>query len=164
MCLHMIMVETEAVVDGLVCYKHGNETNLRCYSCGKPICGKCSKVTPVGYRCLDCIRDAESVFYDATPMHYLISVGAALFLGAVAGFIMSLIGFWIVAIFLGSGAGTFIGNMAFRLNGRHRGRYLAYAVSGAVLLSGAPFLLAGNFLGVGIYLALAVSACYYQLR
>ena len=65
--------------EGLVCYRHGNATNLRCYSCGKPICGKCSKVTPVGYRCLDCIRDAESVFFDANLLHYLISFVTAAF-------------------------------------------------------------------------------------
>ena len=96
-------------------------------------------------------------------MHYLISIGVGLFLGATAAFLMSIIGIWFIAIFLGSGAGTIIGNLAFRLNGRHRGRYLAVAVAGAVAISGAPFLFA-NLLGVGIYLALAVPACYYQLR
>ncbi|MCA9983633.1 MAG: hypothetical protein KDE59_05040 [Anaerolineales bacterium] len=155
-----------AAAENLVCYKHGNPTNLRCYSCGKPICGKCSKVTPVGYRCLDCIRDAESVFFDANPIHYLVSMVTAGFLGAAAAFLMSVIGgLWFLAFFLGPAAGTFIGNLAFRLNGRHRGRYLPYLVAGALLISGLPFLLLrGNLIGVGIYLFMAVPACYYQLR
>ena len=76
---------------------------------------------------------------------------------------MANIGFWFLAFFVGPAAGTFIGNLAFRFNGRHRGRYLSHLVAGALIVSALPFLFL-NLIGVGIYLFMAVPACYYQLR
>ena len=48
-----LLAEDETVY----CSYHPNvETGLRCNKCGKPICVKCARRTPVGYRCPDCIR------------------------------------------------------------------------------------------------------------
>ena len=39
----------------LTCTFHPNvETQLRCNRCNKPICIKCAKHTPTGYRCPEC--------------------------------------------------------------------------------------------------------------
>ncbi len=44
-----------------VCYRHPQvETGLRCNRCNRPICPRCARQTPVGYRCPDCIGQVQS--------------------------------------------------------------------------------------------------------
>lgn len=48
----------------LHCYRHPEiETGLRCNRCEKPICAKCAKRTPVGFRCPDCIFEVHDRYY-----------------------------------------------------------------------------------------------------
>ena len=64
--------EIEAVT---VCYRHPDvETSLRCNRCGKPICTKCAELTPVGYRCPDCVRQQQDKFYTGGNLDYVIAV------------------------------------------------------------------------------------------
>jgi hypothetical protein len=164
----------------LVCYRHpGRETGLRCYSCERPICIKCAKRTPVGYRCPECIREAEGVFYTANVVDYLLAGVVTLILGLIAGYIVNFVGFFV--IFIGPAAGSLIGRLAFRVARRHHGRWLPHLVAGMVALGGLlprvlPLflgLLMGQVslagLGFGliwplIYVFLATGAAYYQVK
>src|SRR4030043_252957 len=47
----------------LTCANHPNrETSLRCKRCNKPICASCAVLTPVGYRCRECVRGQQATF------------------------------------------------------------------------------------------------------
>ena len=170
----------DADEEPLVCYRHpGRETGLRCYSCERPICIKCAKRTPVGYRCPECIREAEGVFYTAGVLDYLLAASVSLILGVIAGFIVGFIGFFV--IFIGPAAGSLIGRIAFRAARRRRGRWLPHLVAGIVAIGGllprvGPLVLAVVFgqasvasLGFGLiwpllYVFLATGAAYYQVK
>lgn len=50
-----------------VCYRHpGEETNVSCSSCGRPICPRCMTSTPVGMRCPECAGQRTQVRTAAT--------------------------------------------------------------------------------------------------
>ncbi|MCA9969363.1 MAG: hypothetical protein KC425_04060 [Anaerolineales bacterium] len=165
-----------------VCYRHPNrETALRCYTCGKPICSQCAVKTPVGYRCPDCIREAEEAFFNAKAVDYLIAPLVSLPISLLAGFLLLQLGggfFFILIIFFVAGlVGGFIGRTAKAAVGRRRGRYLPHVVAVTVVLGGLlpalPALL-GLFMGSmgavvgllvpGIYTFIASSAAFYQMK
>ena len=164
--------DDEAVA--LFCTNHpSRETHLRCNRCGKPICSSCANPTPVGYRCPECIREQEDVYFSATAIDYMLVVLVALPLSLVAGWLATRLGFW--SIFLAAFAGTLIGRVSFRAARRRRGRWMPQLASACVVIGGVlpalPFLLAiffGHFslqlLFTGIYIVLASGATYYQMR
>jgi hypothetical protein len=166
------------------CINHPEtETYLKCNRCGRPVCIKCVQRTPVGYRCKECLGEQRAGYYTATSFDYVIAGAIALILGAVGGFVMSLIGgFWLIAIFAGPIAGGIISEVIRRIISKRRGRYLALVATvgvavgtlalvglGAlqVLMAGRPELIANiafRNLGLWIYVALACSTTYARLR
>ena len=82
----------------LYCANHPNrETSLRCNRCEKPICSACAVLTPVGYRCKECIRGQQSGFDTALlrdyPIAFIIAtVGVSLGVG-ILGYLWYWIGF-----------------------------------------------------------------------
>jgi hypothetical protein len=165
--------ELEYVAEVMYCANHpGRQTHLRCNRCGKPICTSCAKRTPVGYRCPECIREQEDVFYTARPLDYFITVLIALPLSIIAGYIAPLIGFFV--IFLAAGVGTLIGRLVLWAIGRRRGRWIPLMV-GVLVVTGAavPYLLAFldgtivlslRLLWSGVYIVMASGAAYFQMR
>jgi hypothetical protein len=158
----------------LYCANHPNrETHLRCNKCGKPICSSCAQPTPVGYRCPECIREHEDIFYTAKPLDYVVAVLVALPLSLIGGILAPRLGFFV--IFLGAIFGSLIGRIVFRAVGRRRGRGLPQLVSGIVvagaLLPVFLILLAGGLnlnlirlIWPIIYMVTASGAAYYQMR
>lgn len=42
------------------CYRHPNrETFVKCQRCGRPICGECQTLAPVGVHCPECVHEAR---------------------------------------------------------------------------------------------------------
>lgn len=170
----VVTTSTSDMAEALVCANHpGRQTHLRCNRCGKPICSSCANPTPVGYRCPECIREQEDVYFTATPIDYVIAVLVALPLSLVAGWLATLLGFW--SIFLAAFAGTLIGRVSFRAARRRRGRWMPYVVAACVIIGGvlpALPLVLGIFFGqfslrllfTGIYIVMATGATYYQMR
>lgn len=161
----------------LVCYRHPNRsTSLRCYTCGKPICTQCAVKTPVGYRCPTCVRELENTLYEATPRDYLLVPVVIFPLSLIIGYLIIRFGgggfFLLFFMFFIAGAiGSWIGRVGHRVAGRRRGRYLPYiaaaCVALGVLIPAGIFFLIGfspGLLGSGIYLFIAPSAAYYQMR
>ena len=166
----------------LACYRHPDRyTALRCYSCGRPICSRCAVKTPVGYRCPDCIREAEAVFFTARPLDYLLAALVSLPLSVLAGYLVTLFGrgffFIIIIFFIGGAIGGLIAGVASRVAGRRRGRYLPHVVAASVILGAfvpaLPALLAilfGNVAALasllipGIYAFVAASAAFYRMK
>jgi hypothetical protein len=166
--------------EALYCANHPNvETLLRCNRCGKPICTRCAVLTDVGYRCKECIRSHQNIYFNATTWDNPIAFGvgfAVAALGApIVGMLIGRFGFLglIVAFFIGSGAGSLLAQIIRKAVGRRRGRYLPlFALLGIIL-----GVLAGNlifllFLGVFplfslpmlLFAGLAIAAAYPQLR
>ena len=162
-----VVEETEV----LFCANHPTrQTHLRCNKCGKPICSSCAQPTPVGYRCPQCIREQQDIYYTATPLDYLLVILVTVPLSLLGGWLAMRIGFF--TIFLGAGAGTLIGRIAFRVAGRRRGRGMPQLVVAIVVIGGIlpalPLLIFGgiNFqlLWSGVYIFTATGAAYYQMR
>jgi hypothetical protein len=162
----------------LYCYRHPDvQTGLRCNRCNKPICPKCARRTPVGFRCPDCIREQEEKFYSGGNLDYGIAVVIALPLSLIAAglftFILGGFGFFIILIslFVAPAVAGFIAEAVRWGVGRRRSRYLAHVVAACLILGTAPFLLiilfAGNFyslLGPGIFVFLGTATVLARLR
>jgi hypothetical protein len=160
------------------CYRHPTvETGLRCNRCGKPICPKCARRTPVGFRCPDCIREQEDKFYTGRNLDYVIAAVIAFPLSLIAAalftFILNGFGFFmiLIAFFVAPAAGGIIAEAVRWGVGKRRSRYLRYIVVGSIILAGAPFLLlmllGGNLYGLigpGMFVFLASSTVLARLR
>ncbi|MCI0399023.1 MAG: hypothetical protein L0332_25585 [Chloroflexi bacterium] len=166
----------EPVEEVLYCINHPNRvTNLRCNRCGRPVCSRCVKLTPVGYRCKTCIREQEEVFFSAGILQYVIAAAATLPMALIGGALAGLVGF--LSFFVAAAVGSVIGRVIFRLVGRRRGRWLPHLVAAVVVIGGllpvTDNLLAVLFgqpeaalslVWVGIYVAIAPAAAYYQMK
>ncbi len=167
----------------LYCSFHPHvETRLRCSKCGAPICPRCAVQTPVGFRCPQCVRSQQAVFYTATSLDYVIAAVVGLVASIVAAFIMGRVGIFL-ALFLGPLAGGAIAEVARWATGRRRGRWMWLVVSGCIVAGALvaafyPFLfflftprplaslpLSMLFrLDLIIYVALAIGTAYARLR
>jgi hypothetical protein len=175
-----LSLDTEAGPE-MVCYRHPKrETSLRCYSCERYICSQCAIKTPVGYRCPVCVREAEDVFFNANALDYVVAPIVALPLSVMAGFLVLSLGsgflMILIIFFLAGLIGGFIGRAAKWAVGRRRGRYLAHIVAACVamgvIIPGLDMVVRVIFsdlsffvlLGPGIYLFIAVSAAFYNMK
>ncbi len=163
--------ETAAESFELFCYRHPKqETSLRCYSCGQPICSSCAVKTPVGYRCPTCIREAEAVFFTATPLDYLLAPLVAIPLSLIAGYAAFRFGggyfFLFLMLFIGGAVGRLIGQVTRRVIGRRRGRYMPHLVAATIVIGVlVPVLIFQTItISAGIYLFVASSAAFYQMK
>jgi hypothetical protein len=169
-------VETGEIV---YCVNHPDvETTLRCNRCGRAVCLKCVKLTDVGYRCKDCIREQQDAFFNAAGVDYVVVAVVSFLLAAVAGPIMSvLFGLFgpffgiIIAVFLGPAVGGAAATLIRRTVGRRRGRYMGVVAVIAIILGvtvgtfAAMFFGRGpNLIALGVFLFLALSTIYAALR
>ncbi len=157
------------------CFYHPSvETTLRCNRCSKPICTRCAVSTPVGYRCKECIREQQEVFYSALWYDYVLAAVVTVPLAAVASLIIFGIG-WLT-IFVAPFVGGIIAEAVRLVTRKRRGRWLPLVVSLALVTGALPVVASGiirslvgpSFLGNTIwqvvFLALAVSSAYYRTR
>jgi hypothetical protein len=128
----------------LVCANHPNrETTLRCNRCEKPICAQCAILTPVGYRCKDCVRGQQKVFDNSTAIDLPVAAIVSFITIGLATAVLDFLGFWglFVAPVIGGGIAEVV-RWAVR---RRRSRRLPWAA------------VAGGTAGILVYLA-------YQMR
>ncbi len=126
-----------------VCYRHPEtETALHCNRCDKPICAKCARRTPTGYRCPDCIKELGKVFVTARWYDYLTGFATAAFLSVIASLLFGLVSgfggffllFFIVAI--GAGAGSLIAEAVRVVIGKRRAKSLFITAAAGVVVGG----------------------------
>ena len=126
------------------CVNHPQtETVLRCNKCGKPVCIKCVQLTPVGYRCKECIGVQRRGYYNATPFDYIIAAVVGVVLSIAAGIVMSFItgaaGLFfgaLIGIFAGPAAGGVVAEAIRAGVQKRRGRYLGLIAALAMVLGG----------------------------
>ncbi|MBN1991519.1 MAG: hypothetical protein JW953_02365 [Anaerolineae bacterium] len=160
------------------CYRHPNvETGLRCNRCNRPICPKCARRTPVGFRCPDCIREQENKFYTGGNTDYLIAAAISFPLSLIAAGLFTFIlgGFWIwwtllIGFFVAPAVAGFIAEAVRWGVRRRRSRYLGRVVAGCLILATLPFGLfsllggGGGLIAAGLFLFLGTTTVLARLR
>jgi hypothetical protein len=160
------------------CYRHPQvETALRCNRCNKPICPKCARRTPVGFRCPDCIREQENKYYSGGNVDYLIAAVIAFPLSLIAAglftFLLSRLWFFwsiMVSFFVAPAVAGFIAEAVRWGVGRRRSRYLGRIVAACLILATLPFLLfsllggGGGAIAPAIFLFLGTTTVLARLR
>jgi len=139
------------------------ETTLRCGKCGKPICPKCLVQTPVGSRCRDCAGLYKLPTYRVSTAYYLraagASLGTAIVLGAVWGFISKFLSFGIFTLFIAAGIGWVIGELTGLAANRKRGLWLAVIGGiGVAVCWAVYFLIFNHSFGGGLGLAISIAS------
>ncbi len=150
-----------------VCAVHPTvETTLRCNKCGRYMCARCSVLTPVGYRCKQCVHQQQDAYFTATQVDYLVAAAASFVLSLPISYIVPRL-FLFGVIILSLPAGGLIAEIVFRATGRRRGRYVWVAVT-AGIVAGAiaanfPLLQAMTERGAADALGLGVPLIYVVL-
>jgi MFS family permease len=139
----------------------------------------------VGFRCKQCIKGQQAVFYSATSLDYLIAVVIGLVASTIAAFIISAVGIFF-AFFLAPAAGGIIAKIVRWATGRRRGRRMWLVVSACIVvgalvaafgsmlpllfvpearmaLLAAPFALIFR-IDLILYIVLAIGVVYARLR
>jgi hypothetical protein len=158
----------EAIAAGqpLVCIDHPHrETTLRCNHCDAPICPECAVRTPVGFRCKECVKAQQAVFYNAEWYDYVVAALITLALSTPAAVIASWIG-WFFALIVSTFIGGLIGGVVHRAIGRRRGKWIWLTVAVCIVLGAFFVWLArpGAILPIGIYAGMATVAAMGILR
>jgi hypothetical protein len=148
-----------ANTERLFCTVHPTvETTLRCNKCGRPMCVKCARRTPVGYRCRECVRGQQQVFYTAHSLDLVLQGIVSLILGSIGAVLVGLIGGslgiigWLIAFGGGSAAGALIADVAHRVAGRRRGRYSWLVVAGGIVIGSVAVALIPMLAGLLFYM------------
>jgi len=129
-----------AASDTLYCANHPQtETSLRCNKCNKLICTRCAVLTPVGYRCRECVRGQQQVFETAVWYDYITAPVAAAILGGILGALLLVLG-WFV-IFLAPVAGGLVAEIVRAIVRRRRGRNLFLVAAAGYVLGCLPLFL-----------------------
>ncbi len=168
--------EPAAAGEPMFCANHPDtETYLRCNKCGKPICLKCAVLTEVGYRCKECIREQQNVFYNAMTrdnwIAFAVAAGITLVAWPIVAWLFRMTGFfgWIIAALIGSGAGASLAQIIRNSVGRRRGRYIRhFTLAGIIvgLLASGLITSFSSFFTLGglLFAILAIAAAYQTLR
>lgn len=100
----------------------GRPATLRCNRCERPICAKCAVLTPVGYRCKECVRGQQKIFETAQWYDFAIAFVVSAVASALGSLVVSFVGFFIFFIAPSIGVGT--AEVVRRAVRRRRSRYL----------------------------------------
>lgn len=137
----------------LHCANHPTrETILRCNRCEKPICIQCAVLTEVGYRCKECVRGQQNVFYNGGRSDLLIGGAVALVLGGILGAaayaLLGIFGFFslILAFLVGPAAGGLVAEAIRRALRKRRARGMKWLAASLFILG----VLAAGMILVGV--------------
>jgi len=103
-------------------YHPGRPATLRCNRCDRPICAKCAVLTPVGYRCKECVRGQQKIFETARWYDFAIAFVVSAVAAALGSLVVSFVGFFVFFIAPSIGVGT--AEIVRRAVRHRRSRYL----------------------------------------
>lgn len=158
-------------------------TSLHCNRCGLPICTQCAVLTPVGYRCKECVREQQKIYETAIWYDFMIAAVLAGVCVGVGSILAGLIGFFVILV------APIVGSLAARAiqaairHRRSRYLWLTAAIGGLIGclpliffygltlilsgLSGNSTVLPGLLLSLiwpGVYVVLAIGVLSAELR
>jgi len=118
------------------CARHKNtRTRLRCGSCEKPICPKCTQYGPTGARCADCLSLRSSHMYQVSALGALAAFGVAFGAGVVGSILLSVLGgFSFLALLYAPAIGPTLGRFIVRASGGKRGTKVAVVAAAGFLV------------------------------
>jgi len=163
----------------LYCYNHPDKpTALRCNRCEKPICARCARPTPTGYRCPDCLRNQQKVFDTSQWYDYFLASITAIFLSFIGSRIVPSLGFF--TLFITPIAGVIIAEVVRAIIRRRRSKRLFQITAIATAVGSLPLLiistlpavlylseggvwLLGSLLWHGVYTFTVTTTVYYRL-
>ena len=152
------------------------ETLLRCNKCGRPICMACAVRTPVGYRCTECVRAQQNIYFNALGRDNIVALVVGFILTLIAapivGFLLGSIGIFgfIIAFIAGSGAGTLLAQVIRWAVGNRRGRTLPHFALAGIILGASPWVVLFLLTGGGalpmmlLFTGLVAASAFPQLR
>ena len=117
------------------------ETGLRCNQCTRLMCAGCAVSTPVGYRCQQCVRQREDIFFNADAIYYAKLFGVCAGLGVLGAFVANLVGWWLIVILIAMAGGSITSEAALRVTRGQRGRYAAQAAAAGVVVGAVIMML-----------------------
>ena len=180
-------IKSAPPADGLpYCAVHPDrETSLRCNKCGRRMCTECAVLTPVGYRCRECVRGHRERFLKASRADDAIVFVVCLLLAGLMLAVEKLLPIPLIfLLLLGLPAGGLVAEVAFRAVGRRRSRYLGEIAAAGAALGALIGIVAGIAITTGgripslevllpviirdwpslIFAAMIVGAVYVRLR
>jgi hypothetical protein len=151
------------------CYRHPErETGLHCTQCGRPICGECATMTPVGQLCPDDRRARRPSNYQVSAGDVIVAGLVAFFATAVVAFLLGLfrLGFFgiIIMFMLGPVIAEFIVRVVDRVTKLKRGRPMQITVGTAMVLATLPLVLLTQNILLLLFLIVGVSTAVARLR
>ncbi len=147
----------------LYCTVHPTvETSLRCNKCGRPMCPRCAVLTPVGYRCKECVRGQQNTFYNSQTLDPVIQLAISSVLSLIATGLVSLLAFggffaWLIAFWAGSGFGALVADLCHRAVGKRRGKNSYLAVAAGIIVGGLVTVAVPWMIAIGSMIALSGS-------
>ncbi len=162
----------------LYCTNHPTTpTSLRCNNCEKPICPRCAVLTPIGYRCRECLREQQKKFDTAEWYDYILAFISGVvisFIGSIlVNFLVQFLGFWIILVFIAIGtfSGLVITEAIRYVTRRRRSNRLFQIAAASVIVGCLPILFYNlaffnlwSLIWTGAYAFTAASAVYARLR
>lgn len=146
--------------DGIIYCDRANcpgSTGLRCYRTGVPICPKCSKRTEMGYLSVDAAKEQADKFFNIETTDYVLAGIIAFMMALGIGFfVVSILRFFIFAIFAGVFAGGAVSEAVQRTIKFKRGRYTGRVVGAGIIIA-TGVLLMFNPLSAAIYGVIATT-------
>jgi hypothetical protein len=134
-------------------YVASGETSLRCAKCARPLMVKDAKRTPTGYVCPNFVRGRVATFYNAGPLHYVVTGVVGLLAGLGIGIALQLvssvpfIGLWIMLI-AGPAMGGVVADLIRRAVRKSRGQYTWLVAAITIAIGAAVFVLPPVLLGL----------------
>jgi len=117
----------------LTCANHPDrETGLRCNRCGKPICSECAVLTPVGYRCRQCVRQQQQQFETANPLDFVLVALVGVVGGGIGSLLLGFFNLW--GLFIAPVIGGVIADAAQRVTRPRRSRMMPWIAAGGIIV------------------------------
>jgi hypothetical protein len=121
----------------LTCAIHPDrETTLRCNRCEKAICTECAVLTPVGYRCKECVREQQASFETALTVDLILAGIIPAFGVAIAIELLRFLGFW--GLLLAPVAGGGLAELVLRTARGRRSQHLPVIAAAGGLVGMLP--------------------------
>lgn len=119
--------------------EQSEDTVLRCNRCNTPLTPKNAVLTPIGYRCKDCLRVQQRVFDRSKPFDPVIAFFISALIAFGGSWLVGSLGY--IIILVATGLGLLIHNAVRLALRRRRGKRVSIAILFGAILGASPLLI-----------------------